>query len=60
MHIYIYIYILSFRTQLITTVYLDRKTMNGINKNYPKQWFQKELSKTIIEIIFKWKPQFSN
>ena len=53
MHIYIYIYILSFRTQLITTVYLDRKTMNGINKNYPKQWFQKELSKTIIEIIFK-------
>ena len=53
MHIYIYIYILSFRTQLITTVYLDGKTMNGISKNYPKQWFQKELSKTIIEIIFK-------
>ena len=37
MQIYIYIYILSFKAQLITNIYLDRKTLNLIIKNYPKQ-----------------------
>ena len=35
--IYIYIYILSFKAQLITNVYLNRKTLNLIIKKYPKQ-----------------------
>ena len=37
MHIYIYIYI-ELKAQLITNVYLNRKTLNLIIKNYPKQY----------------------
>ena len=48
---HIYIYILSFRTQLITTVYLDGKTKNGISKNYPKQLLKSYLSENLNSII---------
>ena len=41
MHIYIYIYIFifisSFKAQFITNIYLNRKNMNLIIENYPKQ-----------------------
>ena len=50
-YIHTYIYILSFKSQLITNVYLNGKTLNLIIKNYPKQQLKPYLNGNLNSII---------